>query len=138
MKNKLKTALVIGGANKSGSILCKKFIDQGYYTFCIDDLSGDHSIHPEKWEESYNCYDSNKFIFIEDECGKFFEIENDCQTQFNVIVMFVKNKKEVLLNWVKSLSYSPTHIIFFKHLTPLEDIVEIVNYDPTENIESLI
>lgn len=133
---KLKTALIIGGANTSGSKLCTKFIVQDYYTFCVDDLSGEHAIHPSKWAVPYNCSDSNQFIFIEEECSKFFQMEQDCQTQFDVIVMFVQDKKDVFLQWLKSLSYTPLHIIYFKHLTPLEDIVEIVNHQPTHETES--
>ena len=112
----VKTSLVIGGACLSGIKLCKTFVDQGYYTFCIDNLSGISSNIPEKWPAEINCVHSNKFIFIKEDCCDFFINEAKCFTHFDIVVFLIHNEccsitEHAFSKWLENLSYIPKKVI---------------------------
>lgn len=123
----VKVALVTGGAGFIGRYFCKRLIDLGFYTVCVDDMSSSNSISPEDWPDNVLCHDSNKFMFFEEDCKEFFKKEN---TKFNVVIHLAAMRQllglpDIGINNAEDVSIDAA---FFKWLSVLTEKPDKVVY----------
>lgn len=113
LTKKIKTAIVFGGASLCGREICENLVDEKYYTFCIDDLSGKESIHPDKWESK--CKSNPRFIFIQEKWEDFIDSEVCIETNIDIVVFLIgkhnKQSDNNFCKWIRTLTITPNKIV---------------------------
>jgi len=64
-----QTALVTGGAGFVGKYFCKRLVDLGYHTLCVDNLMSEGARVPSAWPEFQRC----EVDFRHQDCRDFFD-----------------------------------------------------------------
>jgi hypothetical protein len=108
--NRIKTAIVFGGASHDGKLICEDLVKKKYYTFCIDDLSSKNSKHPDFWGNS--CKEDPRFIFFKEKWEDFIASEVCIETNIDLVIVLVTLEKSIFYDWMRTLTKPPCKVIF--------------------------